>query len=49
MHISQSYIMHSKEAVHRDINRLVIILHLLPSSSVTCEPQVRYVMQFHLT
>ena len=30
MHMSHSYTMHSKEEVHRDISKLVIILHHLP-------------------
>jgi len=37
MHMSQSYIMHNKKEVHRDMNRLAIILHHLASSSVTCD------------
>jgi len=53
MHLSQSYTMHSKEEVHRDISTLVIILHHLPSSSVTCDftqyPEFGYVIQFDLT
>jgi len=46
--MSQSYIMHGNEEVHRDISTLVIILHHLPSSSVTCDftqyPKFGYVM-----
>jgi len=51
--MSHSYTMHSKEEVHRDISKLVIILHHLPPSSLTCDftqcPEFGYVMQFDLT
>jgi hypothetical protein len=53
MHMSQTYTMHNKEVVRRDINMLVIILHQLPSSLFTCDftqyPDFGYVMQFDLT
>jgi hypothetical protein len=53
MHKSQSYTMHSKVEVRRDVSTTVIILHHLPSSSVTCDftqyPEFGYVIQFDLT
>jgi len=53
MHVSHSYTMHSKEEVHSDTNRVAIIWHHLPSSSVTCDftqyPEFGNVMQFDLT